>query len=144
MQPFSLLTPLAGGALIGLSASLFLFTHGKVAGISGLFGGLLQGKADDRDDRLAFLLGLGLAGILVALLAPSAFAPGAPASWPRIVLAGWLVGLGTRLGNGCTSGHGVCGLSRLSVRSLVATVIFMATGMLTVLSTRHLLPRGRP
>lgn len=143
MQISSLLAPLAGGALIGLSASLFLLFHGKIAGISGLFGGLLQGKAPDHADRLAFVMGLGLAGVAISALYPAAFASAAPVPLPLVLLAGLLVGFGTRLGNGCTSGHGVCGLSRLSIRSLVATVTFMATGALTVLVSRHVLGGGQ-
>ena len=144
MNAVSLLTPLAGGALIGLAASLFLLTHGRVAGISGLFAGLLPPTMPARADRLALVLGLALAGALLSALAPAALSPSAPASLPLVVVAGLLVGFGSRLGSGCTSGHGVCGLSRLSVRSLVATLTFMATGMLTVLVTRHLALGGSP
>ncbi len=133
MSDFTPFSALAGGALIGLAASMFLLTHGKVAGISGLFGGLLSPSAEDGPVRFAFVAGLVLAGVFARMFAPSLFS-GMPASRPLIVvaIAGLLVGFGTRLGNGCTSGHGVCGLSRFSVRSLVATVTFIGTGALMV------------
>jgi len=133
MNDFTPFSALAGGALIGLAASMFLLTHGKVAGISGLFGGLLSPSAEDGPVRFAFVAGLVLAGVFARMFAPGLFAA-MPASRPMIVvaLAGLLVGYGTRVGNGCTSGHGVCGISRFSVRSLVATVTFIATGAITV------------
>jgi hypothetical protein len=116
--------------LIGLAATLLMAGLGRVAGISGILGGLLAPRADNAGWQLAFLLGLVGGGALVALAAPSAIgASGLP--WPVLLGAGFAVGLGTRLGNGCTSGHGVCGLSRFSQRSLVAVLTFMATGMLT-------------
>jgi uncharacterized membrane protein YedE/YeeE len=119
--------------LIGLAASMFLLTHGKVAGISGLFGGLLSPSVEDGPVRFAFVAGLVLAGVFARMFAPGLFAV-MPSSRPMIVvvIAGLLVGYGTRIGNGCTSGHGVCGLSRFSVRSLIATLTFMATGAITV------------
>ena len=121
---------LAGGALIGLAASLLLFTHGRIAGISGVIGSLLPPVPSDRHWRLAFVGGLVLAGLLARALAPHAI--GASVRSPALVLvAGLLVGFGTRLGSGCTSGHGVCGLSRRSPRSLVAVLVFMTTGALT-------------
>lgn len=133
MNDFTPFSALAGGALIGLAASMFLLTHGKVAGISGLFGGLLSPSAEDGPVRFAFVAGLILAGVFARMFAPGLFAA-MPASRPLIVvaLAGLLVGYGTRVGNGCTSGHGVCGISRFSVRSIVATVTFIATGAITV------------
>ena len=127
----------AGGALIGLSASLVLLVHGRVAGISNLFGGLFLSGHDARYFRLSFLLGLVAAGLAFSVVYPAAIASTA-SSWPLIAVAGLLVGFGTRLGGGCTSGHGVCGLSRLSRRSLVATLTFMGTGMITVFVVRHL------
>jgi uncharacterized membrane protein YedE/YeeE len=130
---FTPVSALTGGALIGLSASLFLLTHGKVAGISGIFGGLLAPGVSDRAERFAFVVGLVLAGLAAHFLAPGWVAAPPPSRTLLVVaLAGLLVGFGTRLGNGCTSGHGVCGLSRLSGRSLVATLVFMATGALAV------------
>lgn len=133
MSNFTPFSALLGGALIGLSASMFLLTHGKVAGISGLFGGLLNPQTEDGPVRFAFVAGLILAGVFARMFAPSLFAD-MPASRPMFIvaIAGVLVGYGTRIGNGCTSGHGVCGLSRFSIRSLVATLTFMATGALTV------------
>lgn len=127
---------LIGGLLIGLSASLLLILNGRIAGISGIVGGLLQRPDHDSSWRLAFLGGLVAAPILWLLVA------GAPtiridAGYPMLVLAGLIVGFSTRLGAGCTSGHGVCGLSRLSPRSLVATPCFMAAGFVTVYLVRH-------
>lgn len=135
-------TPLAsglGGMLIGAASALLLAFNGRIAGISGIVGSLVSGvPRGDRGWRLAFLGGLLLGGLLLGLVLPTAFgAP--PVSWPMIVAAGLLVGFGTRMGSGCTSGHGVCGISRLSARSLVATATFISTGILTVLVVRHLL-----
>jgi uncharacterized membrane protein YedE/YeeE len=130
---------LLGGALVGLSASLALFTHGRVAGISGLFGGLFLPGYDARDFRLWFIGGLVAAGLLLSVAYPTAFASAARPSLVVIAAAGLLVGFGTRLGGGCTSGHGVCGLCRFSARSLIATLTFMGTGMLTVFVVRHVL-----
>ena len=120
----SALTALAGGALIGLSASILLFGNGRVAGISGIVGLLLRPQTPDRAWRLAFLIGLCATGVVAAIVAPERVAA-SPVSLPLVAAAGLLVGFGTRLGDGCTSGHGVCGLSRLSRRSLVATMTFM-------------------
>ena len=133
MNDFTPLLALAGGALIGLSASMFLLTHGKVTGVSGLFGGLLSPSAEDGPVRFAFVAGLVIAGVFARMFAPGLFAAmPATRTLSIIAIAGVLVGFGTRLGNGCTSGHGVCGLSRFSVRSLVATVTFIGAGALTV------------
>ena len=127
---------LAGGVLIGLAAALLLLTGGRIAGISGILGGLLKPVRGDVGWRVAFILGL-----LVAPLAYALFAalprPQIDASHGALLLAGLLVGVGTRFGGGCTSGHGVCGLSRLSVRSLVATLAFMGAGFATVFVVRH-------
>lgn len=126
MSPdFTPLASLVGGALIGLSASLMLLIEGRIAGISGIVGGLLTPKPGDMDWRLAFVGGLVLAGLVGQSWVTTA-PMGAP--W-RLIVAGLLVGVGTRLGNGCTSGHGVCGLSRLSPRSLASVLTFMAVGM---------------
>ncbi|HMI86286.1 MAG TPA: YeeE/YedE family protein [Polyangiaceae bacterium] len=133
---------LLGGALIGLSASLALLTHGRAAGISGLFGGLFLPGYDARSFRLAFVVGLVAAGLVLSVVYPAAFATGVRSLFV-VGAAGLLVGFGTRLGGGCTSGHGVCGLSRLSGRSMVATATFMGTGMVTVFVVRHLLGGGR-
>lgn len=142
MTNFTPIPALIGGILIGLSASLLLLSHGKIAGISGILGGLLTPGTPDRGYRLWFLAGLLAAGVALAVLRPSTF-PSAPVSplW-LVAVAGLLVGYGTRLGSGCTSGHGVCGISRLSARSITATVTFMATGALAVFASRHLLHLG--
>lgn len=133
---------LVGGAVIGLSASTLLVLDGRVAGISGIVGGLFRPGRGEAAWRGAFLAGLLLAGLLLSWLIPSAVAPRAlGVHGLGVVVAGLLVGFGTQLGAGCTSGHGVCGLSRWSPRSLVAVLTFMATGALAVLFVRHVLPR---
>jgi uncharacterized membrane protein YedE/YeeE len=133
---------LLGGALIGLAAGIFLLVHGRIAGISGLFGGLFLPGSDARAVRLSFVVGLVGGGFLLGRLYPAAVtASGAP-TLPVAVLAGLLVGFGTRLGGGCTSGHGICGLSRFSLRSVVATMTFMGVGVLTVFFARHILGGG--
>ncbi|MNJ95813.1 hypothetical protein D3C87_135260 [compost metagenome] len=129
---------LAGGLLIGLAAALFILFNGKIAGISGILGGLLRPVKGDLLWRIAFLLGLMAAPLVFVLFQPLP-AVTIEASNVTLVVAGLLVGLGTRYGAGCTSGHGVCGLSRLSLRSLVATMSFMAAGFLTVYIVRHLI-----
>jgi len=134
MHPF--VSALAGGVVIGIASALLLLTHGRVAGISGIVGGLLAPVRGEFGWRAAFAAGLVGGGILLHLAAPGAI--GAPAAGAGVaVIAGLLVGFGTRLGNGCTSGHGVCGLSRGSVRSLAATITFMATAAATVFFARH-------
>jgi hypothetical protein len=129
---FTPFASLIGGALIGASASALLVLNGRVAGISGMLGGLVRPVPGERGWRLGFVGGLLAGGVLLAWLHP-AFVPHASAGvgWPWILGAGLLVGYGTQLGNGCTSGHGVCGISRFSTRSLVATLTFMLTGALT-------------
>ena len=141
MENFTPIQSTVGGTLIGLSAALLLLGIGRVAGISGIFGGLLEPKSKEFAWRVAFLGGLVLGGVGMYAFAPQLFAiaEGFEPSTAMIVAAGLLVGFGTRLGNGCTSGHGVCGIGRLSARSLVATVTFMATGMATVFVVHHLL-----
>ncbi|WP_201316467.1 YeeE/YedE family protein [Dyella sp. EPa41] len=127
-----------GGALIGLSAILLMGALGRIAGISGIAGGLVTG-AGDRGWRVAFVVGL-VAGPLLLSWLHGDSGIGAPlVSWPWMALAGLLVGFGTRLGGGCTSGHGVCGIARFSPRSLLATVVFVLTGVVTVFVIRHLL-----
>ncbi|MFL1485112.1 YeeE/YedE family protein [Marinobacter sp. LN3S78] len=135
---FTPVSALTGGALIGLAAVAFLLLNGRIAGISGIVGGLLRPQAGDVGWRLAFVAGLVLAPVIwtVAWAAPELTIA---ASYPILVIAGLIVGISTRYGSGCTSGHGVCGISRLSPRSLVATVCFMATGFATVYVARHLL-----
>jgi uncharacterized membrane protein YedE/YeeE len=129
-----------GGALIGLSASLFWSLNGRVAGVSGVLAGAFKSTGEERRVRILFLLGLVLAGLLFGRLAHPLAVPAQPLL--LLALAGLLVGVGTRLGGGCTSGHGVCGLSRLSLRSLVATLTFIAMGALAVLVVRHGLSLG--
>jgi uncharacterized membrane protein YedE/YeeE len=134
------ITPIAsllGGALIGLAAALLLLLNGRVAGVSGILGGLLQKGGGDRAERVAFLAGLlgGPALYSLVLGPPAILVEAAP--WALIV-AGLLVGYGTRLGSGCTSGHGVCGVARLSPRSLAATATFIVIGMASVYAMRHL------
>jgi len=137
MNDFTPWSSLAGGALIGVAASLLLVASGRLAGISGIVAGLLVGERGDRPWRAFFLAGLLLAGLAIALSAPSAIAP-SPRALGWLAVSGLLVGAGTRLGNGCTSGHGVCGISRLSRRALVATATFVATGVATVAVARWL------
>ena len=134
-------TSLAGGILLGLASAMFILFNGRVLGISGILGGLLGARAGDANWRLAFLLGLLVAPATLGMVAPPELLGPVriEASYGLVVLAGLLVGYGTRLGSGCTSGHGVCGLSRLSPRSLVATLSFMAAGFAIVYVLRHLL-----
>lgn len=136
-------TALLGGALIGLAAALLLFLTGRIAGISGIVGGLLPPAAHDAAWRAVFVLGLILGPLVVAGLGGPGLRVRHVASLPVLVVAGLLVGAGTRLGSGCTSGHGVCGLARRSQRSLVATGVFMGAGMLTATLVHHL-GGGRP
>jgi len=126
------LLALLGGALIGSGSALLLLTHGQIAGISGIAGGLIQRAVPDRAWRLAFVGGLVAAGVVASIVAPAAIGASVR-PLAAVVVAGLLVGFGTRLGNGCTSGHGVCGLSRWSARSLVAVVTFMITGAITAI-----------
>ncbi|WP_250454180.1 YeeE/YedE family protein [Caballeronia sp. ATUFL_M2_KS44] len=128
---------LAGGLIIGLAAAVLVLCNGRIAGISGILGGLLYLPRRDIGWRLAFLAGLVGAPVVAGWLGEPARVD-IDTGWGTILLAGFLVGIGTRFASGCTSGHGVCGLSRGSVRSLVATVTFMAAGFVTVLVQRHL------
>ena len=132
-------TSLGGGILLGIASAMFVLLNGRILGISGILGGLLAPRLGDISWRLAFLLGMGAAPLVFAAVMPPELLPVVriDASEPVIALAGVLVGLGTRYGSGCTSGHGVCGLSRLSPRSLVATLSFMAAGFATVYLLRH-------
>ena len=135
-QAFSPWTALAGGALIGLAAAMLVLLNGRIAGISGIVGGLLRPVRGDIGWRVAFVAGLISAPLLLSLIAAQPL-PRIDAGTGMLVLAGLLVGVGTRYGAGCTSGHGVCGLSRLSLRSLVATLAFMGAGFATVFVVRH-------
>jgi hypothetical protein len=129
--------PLGGGALIGASAALLLLANGRITGISGIAAGTVGAADRDRAWRAFFLLGLILGPILFRAVSGRWPDVGLEASWPTLVLAGLLVGYGTRLGAGCTSGHGVCGLARLSPRSFAAVATFMATAIVTVFVVRH-------
>ena len=137
-QAFTPWTALAGGLLIGLAAALFLLLNGRVAGISGIVGGLLRPVRGDIGWRVAFITGLIGAPLLYGLVAALP-APRIDAGLGTLAVAGLLVGVGTRYGGGCTSGHGVCGLSRLSPRSLAATLAFMGAGFATVFVLRHVI-----
>lgn len=138
-EHFTPLASLAGGILIGLAAAMLILINGRVAGISGIVGGLLAPRRADIAWRLAFVAGL-LAAPALWLLGAPALAPRIDAGFGALALAGALVGAGTGYGSGCTSGHGVCGLSRLSPRSLVATAAFMLAGFATVFLIRHAIP----
>ena len=129
---------LAGGILLGLASALFILVNGRILGISGIVGGLLRPKTGDAGWRISFVLGMLAAPLLYMLLAGPVPAT-IDAGWGTVVLAGLLVGVGTRYGSGCTSGHGVCGLSRLSPRSLAATLSFMGAGFAIVFLVRHVL-----
>lgn len=135
------LTPLSGllgGALIGLAAAMLMLLTGRIAGISGILGGILSPAMGDRGWRLAFIAGLIAAPLMASFFAGAALpSPTMPASLIVIVIAGLLVGFGSRMGGGCTSGHGVCGTARLSARSLIVTAIFMAAAIITVAVVRH-------
>ncbi len=131
---------LGGGIVLGLAAAIFILFNGRILGISGILGGLMSPRMGDIGWRVSFLLGMAAAPLAFAWLAPAGLlsAPRIDAGYALIVAAGLLVGLGTRYGSGCTSGHGVCGLSRLSPRSLVATMTFMGAGFAIVFVVRHL------
>ena len=139
MANFTPVSAAIGGGLIGLSSVLLMLLTGRIAGISGIFGGLLDSASDDKGCRLAFIAGLILAPLIAGAIGYGMAPPKLPANWVVIVAAGLLVGVGTRLGGGCTSGHGICGIGRLSLRSIVATVVFMVTAVATVAVTRHML-----
>ena len=131
-------TSLAGGLLVGLAAAIFLLANGRIAGISGIVGGLIKPVKGDISWRAAFVLGMVATPTLWALFAPLP-ALQIDAGYGLLIVAGLLVGVSTRYGSGCTSGHGICGISRLSLRSISATLTFMGTGILTVYIVRHVL-----
>jgi uncharacterized protein len=136
MAPFDPLSAAIGGALIGLAATLLMLLTGRIAGISGILGDLIDLASGERAWRLAFVVGL-IAAPLVFAIVGHALRPPAMPAWPVIAIAGLLVGFGTRLGSGCTSGHGICGIARLSPRSLAATATFMVVAILVVALMRH-------
>lgn len=135
---------LLGGVLIGLAAASLLIVNGRIAGISGIVGGLLPPRPADTLWRVVFVVGLVAGGVCLRTLAPDPFHGLAATPWAVLLPAGLLVGFGAGLGNGCTSGHGVCGVARLSPRSIVATVTFMLAGAVTVFVVRHLVRGGTP
>jgi uncharacterized membrane protein YedE/YeeE len=138
MVPFDPVSAAIGGALIGLAATLLMLLTGRIAGIAGILGDLVDLAGGNRVWRLAFVVGLIAAPLALAAAGHALRTPAMP-GWPIVVITGLLVGFGTRLGNGCTSGHGICGIARLSPRSIVATATFMATAMLVVAAMRHAL-----
>lgn len=129
---------LIGGVIIGLASTLLLWANGRIAGISGILGGVLNPKSGDVTWRVVFIIGLMLGSIVFSIF-QRPLQPTMQASTPVLIAAGLIVGFGTRLGSGCTSGHGVCGIARLSRRSIVATIIFMTFGVITVFITRHII-----
>jgi uncharacterized protein len=137
MANFTPISAAVGGALIGLSAVLLMLFTGRIAGISGIFAGLINPQTDDRSWRAAFIAGLIAAPVTAMMVGYSVSMPQMPGSWITIVVGGLLVGFGTRLGSGCTSGHGICGIARISPRSIVATCAFMAAAVVVVALSRH-------
>ena len=142
MENFTPVSALIGGAFIGLSAVIMLAGNGRIAGISGILGGAISSRGDERRWRILFLAGLLLATLLYQIVSSSPITIEAQASPELLVIAGLLVGFGTRLGSGCTSGHGICGIARFSKRSFAATATFMLFGFITVYVTRHLMEIG--
>ena len=132
MTEFEELMPITGGILIGIAASMMLLFSGKIAGVSGIFGGMLFQQGKERAWRLSFITGLIAGGILLYAIKTEFFENSSGRGLLAVTIAGLLVGIGTRVGGGCTSGHGVCGIGRLSVRSIVATVTFVFAGMFAV------------
>jgi uncharacterized membrane protein YedE/YeeE len=139
MANFTPVSAAIGGALIGLAAVLLMLFTGRIAGISGIAGGLFNPRTDDRLWRLAFVAGLTAAPIVAALVGHAVPMPQMPGSMITIAAAGLLVGFGTRLGSGCTSGHGICGIARLSPRSIAATLVFMIAAIIVVALTHHVI-----
>jgi hypothetical protein len=139
MANFTPISAAIGGALIGLAAVLLMLFTGRIAGVSGITGGIFNPRSDDRLWRLAFIAGLIAAPLAAALAGHAVAMPQMPGSTIVIAVGGLLVGFGTRLGNGCTSGHGICGIARLSPRSIAATMVFMVAAMAVVAVTRHVI-----
>jgi len=142
MANFTPISAAIGGALIGLSAALLMLLNGRIAGVTGIFAGLIEPQGNDRAWRAAFVVGLVAAPLSAALIGYTVPIPQMPTSTITIAVAGLLVGFGTRLSNGCTSGHGICGIARLSPRSIVATAIFMTAAIIVVALTRHTIIGG--
>ena len=139
MANFTPLSAAIGGLLIGVSAVMLMMLTGRIAGISGIFSGLLNLRGEDKGWRIAFVAGLILAPIVAGRVGYGMASPVLTSHWVLIVMAGLLVGFGTRLGGGCTSGHGICGIGLLSTRSIAATIVFMTTAVITVAVTHHVL-----
>lgn len=139
MSNFTPVSALIGGALIGLAAAIYILGLGRVAGVSGILGSLLRPRSSEAPAQLAFLAGLIAAPLLMGVAGVKLPAVSIDASLPVVIAGGLLVGFGTRLGGGCTSGHGVCGIARLSTRSLTATMLFMAAGAAVVFIARHVI-----
>ena len=132
MTNFEVLMPLTGGILIGIASSMMLLFSGRIAGVSGIFGGMLFQRGKERAWRFSFIIGLIAGGIILYTINTEFFENSSGRGLLAVNIAGLLVGIGTRIGGGCTSGHGVCGIGRLSVRSIAATFTFVFAGMLTV------------
>ena len=134
---FDPVAPAIGGALIGLGAASLMLLNGRIAGVSGIFGEVFTGRAGDRAWRIAFVLGLIVAPLLAGMAGLALPVPQVPGHWAAVIGGGLLVGIGARLGSGCTSAHGMCGVARLSLRSLVATALFMSAAVVVVAIVRH-------
>lgn len=139
MENFTPISAAIGGALIGLAAVLLMLFNGRIAGVTGIADGLFNPRTDDRLWRAAFVAGLIAAPLAAALVGHAIPMPQMPANYAVIAVAGLLVGFGTRLGNGCTSGHGICGIARLSPRSIAATMVFMIAAIIVVALMRHVI-----
>lgn len=139
MENFTPYSSFLGGSLIGLAATLMLFFNGRIAGVSGIMGGLFSASKTEFFWRMAFMLGMVLGAFLYYQISPDFFQSREQFPIGLVAIGGFLVGFGTRMGNGCTSGHAVCGIARFSVRSTIATIIFMLSGMMTVYIMRHIL-----
>ena len=142
MENFTPVSALAGGALIGIAVTLLLLFNGRMAGVSGIMNGVFNSPREERNWRLAFLSGLMLGAVLFRLLLPDFMSLRHDYPLPLLAAGGFLVGFGTRMGSGCTSGHGICGIANLSLRSILATLTFMASGIFTVYIIRHVLELG--
>lgn len=137
IEPGTIPSALLGGAIIGVAAVMMLALNGRIMGVSGIAAGLLSQQTSDKALRLLFLVGMVVGGLIVARLLPAAMPGAVTTNIGWLMAAGFIVGFGTRLGGGCTSGHGVCGMSRLSARSIVATCVFMSIAMVSVFIIRH-------
>ncbi|MEE9425515.1 MAG: YeeE/YedE family protein [Methylococcales bacterium] len=138
MDHFTPFSALIGGGLIGIAMILLFWFNGRIAGISGLIGGLFSRNTDDKSWRILFLAGLVLSGFIYHLYDPGIYSGMPVTSTPVLILGGFLVGFGTRMGNGCTSGHGLFGIARFSKRSIVATLLFISSAMVTVYLVQHM------